>query len=80
MDVSKRDGRERHRSGQNIGYTMKRRCIRDLKHLGNQIRRPRALRSGRLNIGFHGVLNHVYTSVSSYNVFIPYNQSKSMMR
>ena len=45
-------------------------CIRDLDHLGNQIRCPGAACSGRLNIGFRGVLNHVYTSVSSYNLYI----------
>ena len=33
--------------------------VRDLDHLGNEIRHPCAARSGRLNIGFRGVLNHV---------------------
>ena len=43
------------------------RCLRDLDHLGNRNRRPRAARSGRLYIGFRGDLNPVDTSNPSSN-------------
>ena len=39
------------------------RCLRDLFHLGNRNRRPRALRSGRLYIGSRGEINPVDTSI-----------------
>ena len=46
------------------------RCLRDLDHLGNRNRRPRAARSGRLYIGFRGDLNPVDTSNPSSNLYI----------
>ena len=47
-----------------------RRAIRDLFHLGNRNRRPRAARSGRLHIGFRGEINPVLPSFSSYNLYV----------
>ena len=46
------------------------RCLRDLDHLGNRNRRPRAARSGRLYIGFRGDLNPVDTSNPSSNLYL----------
>ena len=46
------------------------RCLRDLDHLGNRNRRPRAARSGRLYIGFQGDLNPVDTSNPSSNLYV----------
>ena len=46
------------------------RCLRDLDHLGNRNRRPRAARSGRLYIGFRGDLNPIDTSNPSSNLYI----------
>ena len=46
------------------------RCLRDLDHLGNRNRRPRAARSGRLYISFRGDLNPVDTSNPSSNLYL----------
>ena len=53
------------------------RCLRDLDHLGNRNRRPRAARSGRLYIGFRGDLNPVDTTNPSSNLYL--NVEKTLL-